>query len=103
MNDKAQIGVRGFAFLMVAFLLVITLFATIDPYTESLDTTRNQTSLNCPGTPGFDLTDYENDTAFERQVRRPTCFVTGVSMVYFVGSVLIAIAVWTVASWRKTK
>lgn len=100
MNSKAQLG---FAFLIVGFVIAITLFATIEPFKEQLDTNRNQSSMNCPGTPGFDSTDYNNDTDFEKLVRRPTCFVTGISMVWFVGAVLIATAMWVVRNWRKTR
>ena len=62
---------------------------------------RNSTALNCPGTPGHDAVDYANDTDFEKLVRRPTCFVTGISMVWFVGAFIIAVIVWLVKNWRR--
>lgn len=93
----------GFALGMVLFLLIVVAFATIEPMKEQLDNTRNQTSLNCPGTPGHDPIDYANDTSFERLVRRPTCFVTGISMVWFIGAFLIAAIVWVVSNWRRVK
>jgi len=101
MNNKAQKGVIGFALLVVGFLFIITSFATIDPLKENLDVARNSTSLNCPGVTGFNETDYDDDTDFERSVRRPVCFVTGLSMVYFIGSFLIAVLVWIVVQWRR--
>ena len=101
MNNKGQKAVIGISLLVVAFIFIITSFATIDPLKENLDISRNNTALNCPGTPGFDQTDYDNDTDFERRVRRPTCFVTGISMVYFVGTFFIATLVWMIAQWRR--
>ncbi len=101
MNKKAQKAVFGFALLAVAFVFIIALFATIEPFKEFLDTARNTTSLNCPGTTGFNQTAYGEDNNFERLVRRPTCFITGISMVYFVGTFLIGVIVWLVNNWRK--
>lgn len=102
-GKKSQIGVIGFALLVAAFVFIITAFVTIDPLKENLDVARDNTSLNCPGTTGFNQTDYDDDTAFERQVRRPTCFVTGLTMVYFIGSFLIAVLVWVSVKWRKLR
>ncbi len=94
-------AVFGFALLTVLFVLIIAAFATIDSFKETLDDVRDTTSLNCPGTPGFNQTDYDDDTSTEKLTRRPTCFVTGISMVYFIGSFIIAAFVWLVANWRK--
>lgn len=93
----------GFSLLMVGFVIALVLFSTIEPFKETLDITRNQTALNCPGTPGFDQTDFNNDTDFEHLVRTPTCFVTGVSMVWFIGAVLLATISWLVLNFRKVK
>ncbi len=101
MNIKAQRGTLGFAFLLVAFFLMLALFATIEPFKESLDTIRDGDSLNCPGTLTFNQSDYDDDTEFERLVRRPTCFATGISMVYFIVSFLAALAVWVISQWRR--
>ncbi len=103
MNKKAQKAVFGFAFLAVAVIFLIAVLSTVDLFKEVLDDVRDTTSLNCPGTTGFDQTDYDNDTSTEKLTRRPTCFITGISMVYFVGSFIIALAAWLVANWRKIK
>ncbi len=100
MNRKGSLMV-GSAIVIVVFLLMITAFATIEPLKESLDVARNGTSLNCPGTSGFDLSDFEDDTDFEKRVRRPTCFVTGISMVWFIGGFVIAAIVWGYRQWLK--
>lgn len=93
--------VFGFALLTVLFVLIIAAIATIEPFKETLDDVRDTTSLNCPGTTTFDQTDYDNDTKVEKLTRRPVCFVTGISMVYFIGSFIIGAFVWLVASWRR--
>lgn len=100
MNRKGIFEV-GMALLMILFVIVLTLFATIEPFKESLDSIRGTSSLNCPNTPNFNSTQYGEDTSFEKLVRRPTCFVTGVSMVWFVSFVLFAAVTWVVANWRK--
>ena len=101
-NKKAQkSGLFGFALLTVALLFILALFALIGPFKEFLDTARDNDSLNCPGTTGFNQTDYDDDVTLEKLTRRPTCFVTGISMVYFIGAFLIATVVWTIDNWRK--
>lgn len=100
MNDRAQSASIGAVLLVVGFILALALFSTIDPLKESLDNNRGDSSLNCPGTPDHDPVDYGNDTDFEKLVRRPTCFVTGLSMVWFVSVFLIAVAIWIVKNWR---
>lgn len=104
MNKRGVFGV-GMALLIVAFVIILALFATIDPLTENLDSSRDgtglNTGLNCPGTPNHNAADYSNDTDFEKLVRRPTCFVTGISMVWFVFAVLLATTVWVVSNWRR--
>lgn len=108
MNKRGVFEV-GIALVTVFFIIALVLFATIDPLKETLDTVRDgttggdNTGLNCPGTPNFNDADYQNDTTSERLVRRPTCFVTGITMVWFVGIVLFATLVWVVANWRKPK
>ncbi len=91
----------GFVLLIIFFLLAVTTFAFIEPFKEALDNNRGTSSLNCPGTVGHDETDYNNDTSFEKLVRRPTCFVTGMSMVWFIAAFLIAAVSWVVKNWRK--
>lgn len=99
--DKKGNATLGFALLLIGFLFIITAFATIDPLKESLDEVRGNSNLNCPGTPAFDQADYNNDTDFEKSVRRPTCFVTGLTMVWFVMAFVIAVFAWVVKNWRK--
>lgn len=93
----------GIALILVFFLVMITTFATIPIFKETLDNIRNGNSLNCVGTPDFNSTDFNDDSDFEKLVKRPTCFVTGLTMVYFVFSVLIAGVVWVGANWRKVR
>ncbi len=101
-NKKGQkSGVFGFALLVVLLIFILTLFALISPFKEFLDTARDNDELNCPGTTGFDRADYDNDNTLEKLTRRPTCFVTGMSMVYFIGAFLIAAIAWTVNNWRR--
>lgn len=102
MNKKAQkSGVFGFALLAVGLIFILTSFALIDPFKEFLDTARDTSSLNCPGTTNFNQTDYDDDNSLEKLTRRPTCFVTGMLMVYFIGAFLISVMVWIVANWRR--
>lgn len=101
MNKKAQASMIGFVLLVVAFFSMIALFAIIDPFKEALDNTRQSSSLNCPGTPLFNQTDYDDDSDFERLVKRPTCFVTGISLVWYVFAVLFALSVWVVSNFRR--
>lgn len=106
MNKKGIFEV-GMVFLLIFFLIAITVFATIEPLKESLDASRDGTvggdnsGLNCPGTPNFNGDDYQNDSSLEKLTRRPTCFITGISMVFFVSVVLFTYAGWVVSNWRK--
>ena len=101
-NKKAQkSGVFGFALLVVALIFILALFALIDPFKEFLDTARDNDSLNCPGTTGFNQTDYDDDNTLQKLTRRPTCFVTGMTMVYFIGAFLIGTIAWVIKNWRK--
>lgn len=105
MNKKGQRSTIGFVLLMVLFVYVLVLFSTIEPFKESLDEVRGDPNLNCPGTPNFNSTAYADDETNElnKLVRRPTCFITGISMIYFIGSFLLAASVWVVGNWRRTK
>lgn len=96
-------GVLGFSLIIVFFILMITAFALIEPFKEALDNNRNTSSLNCPGTTGFNQTLYDEDNDFVRLVKRPTCFVTGISMVWYIMSFLIAAATWVVSQWGKIR
>ncbi len=106
MNKRGIFG-AGMILLVVFFVLILVLFSTINVFKQTLDEIRDgtvgglNTGLNCPGTPNHDVTDYQNDTSFEKLVRRPTCFVTGVSMIWFIFAFLLASSVWVVKNWQK--
>jgi hypothetical protein len=101
MNKKGQ--VIGFALLTAAFVFIIVAFVTIEPLKENLNSTRATDSLNCPGTDTFNQTQFDADTGnfFETLNKRGTCFVTGISMVWFIGAFLIAVVIWVVRNWRR--
>ncbi len=105
--NKRGIFMVGIALLTVFFVLMLTTFATIEPLKESLDTSRDgtglNTGLNCPNTPNHNAADYANDTEFERLVRRPTCFVTGNYLIFFVGTVMFFSIAWVIKNWRSPK
>lgn len=104
MNKKAQKTLIGFALLTVALVLLLAALSTIDVFKESLDEVRGNENLNCPGTPNFNQTTYDEDTGTNNAtVRRPTCFVTGISMVWFIGAFLLALVSWIVGNFRKAK
>lgn len=92
----------GIALLLVFFLILVTLSALINPFKETLDNNRGTSSLNCPNTPNFNQTDYSDDSQFEKLVKRPTCFVTGISMVYYIGAIIIASVVWVYRNWVRS-
>lgn len=101
MRKKGQSGVVGFALVAIAFVFILTLFAIIEPFKETLDDARDTDSLNCPGTLNFNQTAYDLDNSLQRLTRRPTCFVTGLSMVYFVLAFIMALITWMVRKWRR--
>ena len=103
MNNKAQVGVRGFALLTVFMLFFLGLMATIDPFKEVLDEARGNAFLNCPGTPNFNQTDFDDDDKFDKLNKRPVCFVTGMSMVWFIGVFLITLVTWLGRNWTQSK
>ncbi len=100
---KGQASAIGFALLTVFLVIAIVAFATIEPLKEALDDARDTTELNCPGTSTFDQVDYANDTTLERLTRRPTCFVTGFGMVWFIVAVITGGLTWVVSNWRRVK
>lgn len=101
MNKKGQKAVFGFALVALVFIFYFGNVALIEPLKESLDDVRDTTALNCPGTLTFNQSDYDDDTTLERLTRRPTCFVTGITMVYFIGTFLLSLVVWLVIQWRR--
>ena len=101
MNNKGQM--MGFALLIAAFLFIITAFALIPIFKDTLDDARDSTSLNCIGTPGFNETAFQADSDLAKLTRRPTCFVTGISMVWFILAFVFAVFVWLSANWTKKR
>lgn len=101
MNRKAQLV--SFSLILIAFLLTLTVFALIPVFKETLDDSRGNSNLNCPGTPEFNVTQYDEDGDFNQLVRRPTCFTTGIYMVYFIMAFLIAVVSWVALNFRKGK
>lgn len=103
MNNRGQKSVFGFALILIAMLFIITAFVTIEPIKEFLDDARGSTALNCPGTTNFNQTDWDDDEKIQKLTRRPTCFVTGFTLVYFIGAFIVAVFVWVTVNWRKLK
>lgn len=103
MNKKGQKMLIGFALSMVVLLLILVTFGLIPVFKESLDESRGNINLNCPGTPDFDQTVYDGDGDFNQTVRRPTCFITGISMIWFIGAFLLSLFVWLVSNFRGVK
>ena len=104
MNKKAQQMLIGFALLTVVFVLMLVLFSTIDVFKESLDEVRGNSNLNCPGTPNFNATTYAEDEGTNNATtRRPVCFVTGISMIWFFIAYSLASVSWLVMNFRKGK
>lgn len=103
MNNKGQKTVFGFALVAVAFIFIVTAFATIQPFKETLDNARDTSSLNCQGTDGFNQTAFndDNDNKINKLTRRTTCVATGFGMVYFIGAFIIGVIVWVVRNWGK--
>ncbi len=105
MNSRGQ--VIGFILLIAAFLFILTAFALIPIFKDTLDDARDTTSLNCRGTPSFNETAFQEDTdnssALGRLARRPTCFITGIGMVWFMLAFLFAVATWLIRNWVKKR
>lgn len=104
MNTKGQGQFAiGMAILVAAFIFLLALFSTIDPLKENLDTIRGNSALNCPGTPDFNQSSFDDDTDLQKLGRRSTCFVTGITMVWLVGSFLIGLVIWVFKNWTGIK
>lgn len=100
-NDRGQLGVRGFALLTVFFVFFLTLMALVDPFIEVLDEARGNAFLNCPGTPNFNQSDFDDDDTGDKLTKRGTCFITGLGMVWFIGAFLLASSMWLIKNWIK--
>lgn len=98
MNNRGQKLMTG---VVIFLILMLMAFSFIGPLKESLDNNRGGSTLNCPGTPDFDQAAYASENNFEKIVYRPTCFITGISMVYFIGIVLIAGIIWVYTNFAK--
>ena len=94
---------RGFALLTVFLLLFLALMATIEPFKEVFDEVRGNPFLNCPGTPDFNQSDFDDDDKFDKLNKRPVCFVTGIGMVWFIGAFLLSSVTWLFRNWTKSK
>ena len=103
MNNKGQAGVIGFALLVVFFLFMLGLLATIDPFKEVFDDARGNAFLNCPGTPNFNQSDFDDDDKFDKLNKRTTCFVTGIGMVWFIGAFFLAAVTWLFRNWTRAR
>ncbi len=100
MNNKGQVAfTKGFAFLTVFAIFTLALFATIEPFKETFDDVRGSSSLNCPGTPSFNQSDFDDDDTNDKLMKRTTCFVTGIGMVWFIFAFLIASVTWVSQKW----
>lgn len=98
MNRKGQLGL---AFLLVLFMLILVAFATIDPLKGTFDSVRGYSAgLNCPGTPDFNQTAYSNMGHVESLTKKPTCFATGLGIVWFIGAILVYGVIWVYNNWR---
>ena len=103
MNTKGQMV--GFALLTAVFVLILVAFVTIEPLKENLDDARDTSALNCRGTTNFNQTAFDNDegNTIAKLTRRPTCFVTGLTMVWFIGAYLIFLVMWLANNWKKKR
>lgn len=105
MKNKRGGFTVGIAIALLAFFFIIIAFTTIEPLKNALDNIRGGDGLNCRGTATFNETAYNDDTTdkVSRLTRRPTCFITGIGMVFFVLAIVIAIFVWAEQMWGKQK
>ena len=103
MNKKGQMV--GFALLTAVFVFILVAFVTIEPLKETLDNARDTSTLNCRGTSNFNQTafDDDEDDTIAKLTRRPTCFVTGLTLVWFIGAYLVFVVMWLANNWRKKR
>lgn len=95
MKNKGQVKVSlGMGVFLIVLVVILIAFAFVDPLKEILDDSRGDPALNCPGTPDFNQTLYDNQTRDEKLNQRSACAATGFYMVYFVGSIIIFIVIW---------
>ena len=103
MNNKGINSVMGFSLVLLVFLFLVTMLATWEPLKETFNTARGTSSLNCRDTVNFNQTAYDLDTGNEIKTltRRPTCFITGLGLVWYVGAFTLAVFAWLARNWRK--
>ena len=103
MNKKGQVVGLAIAVAFLAMFLVLN--ALISPMKENLDVVRNSTSLNCRGTDDFNQTAYDLDNAstINKLTKRPTCALTGFTMVWFYLAFFIAAVAWVGTNWVKKR
>ena len=99
MNNKGQQFAIGFALLTAFMIFILALFATIEPFKETFDDARGNPALNCPGTPDFNQSDFDDDDKFVKLYKRPVCFLTGIGIVWFIGSFLLTSVMWLFRNW----
>jgi hypothetical protein len=98
MNSKGSIML---AFLVVVLLIILVVFALVGVFKETLDANRGSDTLNCIGTDSFNRTAYDQQTTTEKLTYRTTCFVTGISLSYFVLMVIGSAFIWLYRNWRR--
>lgn len=103
MQDKRGRFEVGIVFAMIFVMIAMTSFSFIEPLRESLNTIRGGDNLNCQGVSDFNQTAFDEQSELARNTNRPTCFVTGLTIIYLIGSVLIFGVIWVVDNWRKRR
>ncbi len=103
MNKKGISSVMGFSLVILVFLFLITMLATWEPLKESFDNARSNSALNCRDTTSFNQSAYDEDEGNEINTltRRPTCFITGLGPVWYIGAFTLASFAWLIRNWRK--
>lgn len=100
MNRRGQVFM---VYVMIFMAVALMAFALIEPFKEILnqDSVRGGGGLNCLGTPTFNQTAFDQQNEFDRLVYRPTCFVTGMGVVWFVGVIVIGAFWWLLGKLKK--
>ena len=104
MNKKGGFLI-GTSLLLAFFMFILVLFVTIEPFKENLDVIRAGDALNCKGTSTFNQTAFDDDDSnpINKLTRRPTCFITGITMVWFVFGFLFASIAWLADQWTRKR
>ncbi len=104
MNKKGGFLV-GTSLLLVFFIFALILFVTIEPFKENLDVIRGGDALNCKGTATFNQTAFDDDqgSTINKLTKRPTCFITGITMIWFIFGFLFALVAWLADQWTRKR